>query len=402
MRPATTGPLLTLLVAGCGADTQHDWTTAVDTLPGGTVVVTHSPAAEEAGPSWVLEEELRIGSEDDAGPTVFAQIKGVAVTGDGRIVTLESQAQEIRIFSADGAHLATYGRRGGGPGELQNALGLMQTSTGLIYVPDQRNARMQVLHPDSGFLRSYPLGLYSWGFVWNGAVRGDDHILVPSMSPESGREMIRVYTPDMVQTDSILLPQRPDRDREDPPGAFAWQSPDGRARGFAQVPFYPAAGSVFDRAGDRWSAFEGDPSYRIARWTPGGDTTLIVQTRRENLPVTQAERDSAVQAVITGLSRFGVRTVNTSKIPEVKPAILSLFTDDQDRLWVQTSSPDSLRRYDIYERDGRFAGTAASTLNVLRWLSPVVVGDRFYAVVTDELGVPYVVRARLVGPARDD
>lgn len=38
----------------------------------------------------------------------------------------------------------------------------------------------------------------------------------------------------------------------------------------------------------------------------------------------------------------------------------------------------------------------AGALGVYPWLPPVVVGDTFLAVVTDELGVPYVVRARIV------
>jgi hypothetical protein len=73
-----------------------------------------------------------------------------------------------------------------------------------------------------------------------------------------------------------------------------------------------------------------------------------------------------------------------------------------DRLWVHTSSPDSLRRYDIYDRDGRFAGSVATSLDIVSWLRPVVRGDRFYAVVTGKLDIPYVVRARMAEPLRDE
>jgi hypothetical protein len=173
-------------------------------------------------------------------------------------------------------------------------------------------------------------------------------------------------------------------------------------RGSTVVPYYPRGGFHLDRTGEAWSAFAGDPSYRIARWTPGGDTTLIISTPRPPLAVTEAERDSAVDAILEGLSRYGVRTLDASKIPNVKPAVLSLFNDDGGRLWVHTSSPDSLRRYDIYERDGGFVGTAATSLDIVSWLEPVVRGDRFYALVTDELDVPFIVRARMVKPSRDD
>ena len=51
----------------------------------------------------------------------------------------------------------------------------------------------------------------------------------------------------------------------------------------------------------------------------------------------------------------------------------------------------------MLSNDGSYLGTVtAGSLNVYRWLPPVVVGDTFLAVVSDELDVPYVVRARIV------
>src|SRR5690606_26641798 len=147
------------------------WTIVTDTLPSGALHVVNTPPASGEDAPRMLEEEVRIGSVDGAGPTKFGQIKAIAVESAGRIIVLDSQAQEIRVFDRDGQHLATYGGKGGGPGEFQNAFGLMQTGTGLLYVPDQRNARMSVLSVDRGFLTSYPLRLLRWGFVWDGVMR---------------------------------------------------------------------------------------------------------------------------------------------------------------------------------------------------------------------------------------
>jgi hypothetical protein len=403
MRTAARIAPLAFALASCG-DTSADngWTMSVDTLPGGTIEVVNSPPAAETGPTWMLEEELRIGSVDDPGPATFGQIKAIVVDDSGRIAVLESQSQQVRIFAPEGTHLVTYGGKGAGPGEFENALGIMQTSDGLLYVPDERNARMSVIDPDSGFITSYPLTLYRWGFIWSGAMRDDDHVLVPSMVLDTRRDLLRVYAPDMTQVDTVLLAEDPPTDPDDPPGSFAWQAPGGMPRGFAPVPFYPRGAFHLDRTGEVWTTFAGDPSYRIARSTPGGDTTLIISTPRPPIPVTESERDLAMDAILEGLSRFGVRSLDASKIPNVKPAVLSLFNDDGGRLWVRTSSPDSLRRYDIYERDGGFVGTAATALDIVSWFEPVVRGDRFYALVTNELDVPFIVRARMIEPSRDD
>ena len=73
-----------------------------------------------------------------------------------------------------------------------------------------------------------------------------------------------------------------------------------------------------------------------------------------------------------------------------------MFLDDTRRLWVEVGASDTLTTYDVFDRDGAYAGTAQTRLPVLDWVRPIVIGDRFYAVVTDDLDVAYVVRARLV------
>src|SRR5690606_12312725 len=173
----TVGAVVT--AAAC-ADSQvgSGWTTTVDTLPSGALHVVNTPPANGEGLPWQLREELRIGSVDGGDPATFGELKALAVDSAGRMIVLDSQAQEVRVFDKNGRHLATFGGKGGGPGEFENAFGLMQTRDGLLYVPDQRNARMSVVSPDSGFLRSYPLTLLRWGFVWDGVMRQDDHILV--------------------------------------------------------------------------------------------------------------------------------------------------------------------------------------------------------------------------------
>ena len=395
MRTALSLAAAALIATAC-ADAQagSGWTTIVDTLPSGTIHVVNTPPSNEA-PPWQLHEELRIGSVDEEGPATFGEIKALVVDSTGRIIVLESQAQEVRVFEADGQHVATYGGKGGGPGEFASAFGLMQASNELLYVPDQRNARMSVLSADSGFLRSYPLTLLRWGYVWDGVMRQDDHIIVPSLVFETRRGLVRIYSPDLTQVDSVLLPEPAVVNQSDPPGAFAWSSADEQVSGYTRVPFFATGAGFIDKSGMGWASTPGDPAYRIHRITLSGDTTSLVETRRSPLPVTESERDSAMNAVYEGLKEYGVTRLDASKIPAYKPTVLGLFNDDNGDLWVQTSSPDSLRRYDVYSSLGEYRGSVVSRLNVVTYLQPVVRGDAFYAVALDELDVPYVVRARI-------
>ena len=49
-----------------GESSPQTWTTTVDTLPGGTVQVVHTPPGDGSDTTWELVEELRLGRGLDA------------------------------------------------------------------------------------------------------------------------------------------------------------------------------------------------------------------------------------------------------------------------------------------------------------------------------------------------
>jgi hypothetical protein len=106
------------------AATRGSSSAQVDTLPSGIVRVTNSgdPAWTDDN-GWTLVEDLRLGSLDGTGPTLFAQIAAILPDDAGNIYILDYPTQEIRVFNASGDHLRTIGGEGQGPGELRGARG---------------------------------------------------------------------------------------------------------------------------------------------------------------------------------------------------------------------------------------------------------------------------------------
>lgn len=387
-------PALSFLLSSCTEAGPPRWTVAVDTLSNGAVHVVNAPPAGEEE-VWRLEEVLRIGTVDEEGPSSFGQVRGLAVTRSGEIVVLDAQAKELRVFSPSGEHLATYGRQGAGPGEMEAPFGLVLAPDDRLWVPDHATSRMSVFSARAGFETSYPLRIYSYGWVWGGVMADDGRVLEPSvMAPPDWKPALRVYDAGMRQLDSIPLPEPPETaDPTDLPNVFAWAAPGGRARGGVQVPFYPQQRDLLDPEGVFWSVDRGDGSYRIKRWTPGGDTTLVLETRRAPVPVTAPERDSAMAEILEGLEQFGVTKLDASKIPDTKPAVASVFLAEDGKLWVETPAPDSLHLYDVYDRAGRHVMTVATSLRIDPWIHPLVRGDTVWALVKDELDVTYVVKS---------
>ncbi len=63
---------------------------------------------------------LRLGS-NRAGPELFGYISMADIAPDGKVVVLDADAQEVRIFDLTGAFIGGFGGRGDGPMELRRA-----------------------------------------------------------------------------------------------------------------------------------------------------------------------------------------------------------------------------------------------------------------------------------------
>lgn len=399
MRAQVALAALTILTACTGSPrASSSWTTSRDTLASGIVRVTNTPPASGSESPAVIQEDLRIGTREGSGPDAFGQIKGLAVLRDGRIAVLDALAKEVRLFDRTGAYLTSYGGAGQGPGELEGPLGLMRDHEGRLWIPDSRNGRMSVFDPNSGYLRSFPMKIYSYRFIWSGVMLDDDRIAKPSetLVPDR-RPMLRIYGPDMMQVDSFPAPapSRPLANPENAPGTFYWKG-SGGSYGLIGVPFYPHGQSVLDPSGGEWSTPKGDPDYRIARENFSGDTILVIRTRRPPVPVSEASRKAAIQSVRKLLRRIGVNANRDwSRIPKVKPAVQQLFVSGDGQLWVRIASSGARTCFDVYDRDGAFRRSVETSIELAPYLEPIVRGDTLWGVEMDSLGVQYVVRGSI-------
>lgn len=396
--------LLTILsVTACGAGDRSgaaSWRVATDTVDGVLRVVNHPPEAGP-GPTLEAEEEWRVGTVEGIGPASFGLIRSVTVLPDGRFAVADAQAEEVRVFGPDGQHLRTFGGKGAGPGELQGMQGAYLDHEGLLRVAEQVNARLSVFHPDSGFVRSYPLLLYSYGFrgPWEAAVDSAGRTIVSSSSrySEGSWRMLRVYDAAMKQLDSIPYEDYTGTIQKDQPGAWRVDLGNGGWT-WAPVPFYSRPYRVLAPTGEFWSSAEGQPQLEVARWTPRGDTALVLTSERWPEPVTRTERDSAMAELRDGLAErvSSPPRLDAARVPATKPPLYGVALDDRDRLWVRLTEPvaDSTV-YDVFGSDGGYAETVRLPFRIDPYVPPVVRGDTIWAVVTDEVDVQYVVRARL-------
>jgi hypothetical protein len=378
----------------------------VDTV-GDTIVVR-----TEGGSVWGgeprLVERLRIGTLDGSEEYTFGRIDALAMTADGTIYMLDSQIPVVRVFSRDGRHLRSFGRRGEGPGELRQPTGLALLPDGRVLISDPANARVSVYSADGEPLDSWRM---AGGFFTDEQVRvtRDGRVYVMAllsepMSPEmrsglvavgpAGTHIDTLHAPDWGYQTAVLTAQ--------------FQQGESRSISRSGVPFTPQPTWTLHPDG----YIVGGLSTRYAIEAFHRDGRVVRMERAvEPVAVLPGERAHREHAVTTSMRRTDPAwRWSGPAIPSTKPPFSGLRVDDDGRIWVRVAAvaevvpaaerpepspgaapgPEPWREplvFDVFAADGRFLGTVRPpprfTLSGAR-------GDEVWGVIRDEFDVQYI------------
>ena len=382
-----------ILSSSCTSnDSSTQWTGSVDTLPGGGIVVSNPiNGIWDAESAWHLEEELRIGSLDGEEYETFADIGYIAVDEHDNIYILDDRAQEIRVFDAGGSYMRTVGRKGNGPGEFRSARGVGLDAHYQLWVPDWRSNIYSVFDSNGAFIKDYPIPDRTASGYWGGTILGNGSLydFVREATNEGQRDVLVRFDTIAGFVDSIPLPIH-----EVKSWLFSGTTTTGNSvsgmRIHFNVPFSAEQHSVLEPSGFIWLATSDDMSF--SKIDLNTDTALVVKRVYDPVPVTEADRDR----VLSPLSAMDGMNGNAdpADIPEFKPAFRSFTVDDVGQLWVFPSMhTDALGTLiDVYNSDGKYQGQLETQERLRMLPTPVVGNASLYAVVRDEMDVPYVVK----------
>lgn len=383
----TTWPLarlaLALLLPACGsADANGRWAGTRETLPNGAVRVTNpAQGIWSEGTSWQLVQELVLGDMEGPEATVFASISGLEVDAQGRIYVLDRQANEMRIFTPDGAHVRTVGRSGGGPGEYRAANGLLWLTPDTIVVVDQQAGRYSMVTRDGEFVRSVPRQLPFQGWLFRGGYK--DGRIYESWNVGTDRQPALLGTPLRGSSAMDTVPLPP----EGPSESFSVRT--ARAGMVMGVPFAPGPARHVDGGGNIWHGQSSE--FRIVRSSFGGDTLMEILLDEVATPVTAAEL--AEWEGGEGVKQFREMggQLDLSRIPKVKPFFDGLYVDTGGYLWVSVPAAPMEVVFAVFDPEGRYLGRLqADGFERVPFLSPAVRNGRLHLVGRDELDVQRV------------
>ncbi len=420
------GAAFALLPAGCDARSES------------------APTGVEALPEAGVEEEVAIGHPDDP-DFAFTAVSGIVVGPDGTIWTKHQQEAVLRRWSAEGVPLGVVGRRGEGPGEFTtpSAMGTVGPPPGdSIWVHDRQLARFTFLDWDgavrasrpapfdmgtreqtvAGALPPRPQGLFLDGWVHaspplisdavaRGLIEGADHV---AQDPAGGEAEPVVRVPVGTTGTLALL--------FDDGGTFTSQP-----FGDAAIASRSADGSAFVLM-DRTAASEpGEATFRVTRIAAvprdegvgRGDTLFHVEVPYQAQAIPEWEVEVRVEALReslygfvgarTGLSEaaFGRRVSDALYRPAARPPVGAVLAGRDGSTWIRMNEapdPPAGEEEDdpVPPRGQRWivldeGGEPVRAVRLPPRTRPLFVEqDRFWGVRTDELGVEYIVRYRVL------
>ncbi|MBL0169656.1 MAG: hypothetical protein IPP90_02850 [Gemmatimonadaceae bacterium] len=348
-------------------------------------VIRETAAQWRSAPALTLSQERVWCADGDAPGCDFKRPASVRALPDGGLLAADAQGP-LNRFGADGRFIATLGRRGQGPGEYGFVIEASLASSGLVTWFDNTQMRITTVKLDGTagpITRLMPPYTMALMFLVDTSLVVLD---VPAAArvgelvnatyrtvPATGapRILARVRTPSTFTVGNDMRPMS---------GPF-----DVRVIGDVGP-----SGDVAHSNGTR---------YEIALF-PSGGTPCRLEVDAPLRPVTSAERDSALAAII---NRFRVSNANELP-PTVRAAYLapranhpplSLIKVLRDgTVWIRPTpaAGTSMARWDVFARDGRRLGAANLPLPTRVW-----DGGRDWVLV-NELGdddIPRFVRYRV-------
>lgn len=163
--------LLLISGAACGGDgRQGDAPPTIVRDSAGIEIVESTAPRWSDSDAWRIESAPVLDlSASGSGPNhEFFRVRGMRRLSDGSLAVANGGSNEIRLYSADGSHIASLGGEGDGPGEFRAIVGFDNAGDSLIVL--DASGRVTFFAPDRALLGTFSVPLPSGAIAESNAV----------------------------------------------------------------------------------------------------------------------------------------------------------------------------------------------------------------------------------------
>jgi hypothetical protein len=370
----------------------------------GAGVQNHVPAWTQ-GAGWVVDTtpEVSIGQLD--GPDEY-NLHGVVAAVrllDGRIALANRGTRNVRLYSAAGEHLRTFGREGDGPGEFRWINWMGAGAADSLYVWDGYHARLSVFTAAGDPGRSVRVEGIGFPSSVEGMM-GDGSLILKFGSTDPGfpppgeyRDSV-AYLRVSAETGAVLGKLGP---------YLKWEGHRTVAgnRSFGVEIIFGVGGRI---AAHPRGFYAGETDrFRLALHAPDGEPLRIVERAHRPIPATSRDvaarreelvRDGAVTArVFPDMAAVQEQALRELPHRKTLPAFDRLLVDAPGNLWVEEFRVDTggAPTWSVFDPDGEWLGRVHTPAG----LRILTIGPEWIlGVLKDDLGIERVVLHRLRKP----
>lgn len=364
------------------------------------IVENHADTANL--PRLVIDSPaLRLGAVEGAPEEEFGHVEAAALLRGERVLVADGQLKELRLFSSDGTHIVSFGRRGEGPGEFQQIYSVAVRNDS-ITVWDTLLHRVSVFDATGQFVTSariYPPTVERAGpprsVRLRPVIRAEQGgwlsvayhsgMVVDVPRPQAITDSVAVYWHDSTGSPARLLAAGGEEQIVYPADSFP-------ARVQYAVPF-AGLKTYAALSPDRFVMARSD-EFRIQVFGADGMLQLVIlypRLVRELLAEELAERlERALASATTDERRVALQHIFDPELNRrVRPTLSGLILDDDGYVWIRewAPRPDAPTRWLVFDTTGAARFVAEVPQDAIL---ADVNRDSALLITRDELGVSYV------------
>jgi len=293
--------LASILAVAWGCKGEPAWKGSIETVEGVEIVRNPKTPMHPRG-ALELREELTIGTAEGAEEYMFFRLRGLAVNGQGEVFTLDQQKPRVDVFSGEGRHVRSIGRKGQGPGEFVTPFFIALAPAGELMVGGMD--KLSFFDHSGGFLRSQENTVQPFAFI-NYLDNGDAVGTRMVMEEQKARYEVVLCGSDIKPKSVLASSPMPD--------------PDGKYALFASVIRWDIS------RGREIVCASGQEGYRLSVFDAEGRLIRSIDKDYDPVPVTDLDIDRQMK-------RHGIQSRDEVTIPRVLPPIWWVYADDEGHL----------------------------------------------------------------------
>ena len=307
---------------------------------------------------WQVSEGLRIGERDGEGPAVFGYARCVAVDPMDRIWVADVEADEIRVFGADGKFVRTVRTMSDHAREFQDVRTAFPGPAEEIWVVEHSVRQYQVYDTAGTWIESHEFVLGRGPGLSQAWTRQGLMVVREATSPNFNTVIFHERvdgalraTGRTVEWPKMRFPTRPITTGT---GSYTFTVQGG-------IPFATRPAIFFGSDLDLWLAGQiGLDRYGVARVALGTLEDLLAITHRyEPVAVPDSLRRAAADSLIarhTGGTRRLLTDIDWRDFPRQYPAFEGIHVSGNGEVWVRRTLAGGIVGFDVFAPDGQFLG----------------------------------------------